>query len=297
MPLILVLAIVVTLLFASNFKNLGLSFWSLNYNFNPLDEGSSTYGVGIFAIGTALTAGIALLLATALSLAIAISITVYLPPIASRPLTILTNLLAGIPSVVYGIWGYVILAPYFGATLEPTLRNLIGFIPGFGGPASELGGGTGMLLAIFVLAIMIIPLTSAVMRESLRNVPKDMLDAGLALGATRWEVTRRLRFPSARRGLWGAIFLGFGRAIGEAVAVAMLIGASPQIPPSLYGGSTTIASFIFYQLDSAFTYPTLLDALVEFALVLLVISVIVNVIGQRATRSDQTTTEIGIRGA
>lgn len=285
LPLVLVGAIVVVLLAASGLKNFGWSFWSFNYLFNPLTD-SGSFGIGVFAVGTAITAVMALFFAGLLSLAIAISLTVYLPPIASRPLAILTNLLAGIPSVVYGIWGYVILAPYFGSTLEPTLQNVIGFIPGFGGGAAETAGGTGLLLAVFILTIMVIPLTAAIMRESLRNVPKDLVEAGLALGATQWEVTRQVRFRVARGGIWGAAFLGFGRAIGEAVAVAMLIGASVQIPSTIYGGSTTIASFIFYQLDSAFTYPTLLQALVEYALVLLAIAVIVNVVGQRATRSD-----------
>lgn len=285
LPLALVAAIVIVLLYASELKNFGWSFWSFNYLFDPLTD-SGSFGVGIFAAGSAITATLALILAGLLSLAIAISLTVYLPPIASRPLTILTNLLAGIPSVVYGIWGYVILAPYFGFTLEPTLQNVIGFIPGFGGTRVDTAGGTGLLLAIFILTIMVIPLTTAIMRESLRNVPRDLVEAGLALGATQWEVTRQVRLKVARGGLWGALFLGFGRAIGEAVAVAMVIGASIQIPSTIYGGSTTIASFIFYQLDSAFTYPSLLQALVEYALILLAIAVIVNVVGQRATHSD-----------
>ncbi len=292
LPLVLVAAIVIVLLYASELRNFGGSFWSLNYLFDPLTD-SGSFGVGIFAVGTAITAIMALIIAGALSLAIAISLTVYLPPIASRPLTILTNLLAGIPSVVYGIWGYVILAPYFGSTLEPTLQNVIGFIPGFGGTRADTAGGTGLLLAVFILTIMVIPLTTAIMRESLRNVPKDLVEAGLALGATQWEVTRRVRFSVARGGLWGALFLGFGRAIGEAVAVAMVIGASVQIPSTFYGGSTTIASFIFYQLDSAFTYPSLLQALVEYALVLLAIAVVVNVVGQRATHSDMIAAATG----
>ena len=285
LPLAFVVAIVVVLLDASELRNFGASFWSLTYNFDPLND-TGVFGVGIFAIGTALTAVLALVFAGLLSLAIAISLSVYLPPLASRPLAMLTNLLAGIPSVVYGIWGYVFLAPYFGQTLEPNLQHFLGFIPGFGGTAADTSGGTGLLLSIFILTIMVIPLTAAIMRESLRNVPKDLVEAGLAVGATPWEVSRRIRFRVARGGLWGAMFLGFGRAIGEAVAVAMLIGASIQIPPTIYGGSTTIASFIFYQLDSAFTYPTLLQALVEYALILLVIAVIVNIVGQRATHSD-----------
>ncbi|EQD34866.1 phosphate ABC transporter, inner membrane subunit PstC, partial [mine drainage metagenome] len=142
--------------------------------------------------------------ASSLSLAISIALTVYLPRRLSRVLTTLTDLLAGIPSVVYGIWGFVVLAPYFASTVEPNLRNALGWLPGFGGPESAIGGGTGLLLGIFILTLMVIPLTTAVMRESLRSVPRDVVEAGLALGATPWEVVRRVRLRVARRGTLGA---------------------------------------------------------------------------------------------
>jgi len=294
-PLGILGVIVLVLVVASGLRNFGASFWSLNYNFIPNDPAGSSWGIGVFLIGTGITAGLALVLASALSLALAISITVYLPPIPSRLLTILTNLVAGIPSVVVGIWGFVILAPYFGLTLEPTLRNAIGWVPGFGGPLSDIGPW-GLLLAIFILTIMIVPLTTALMRESLRSVPRDMVEAGLALGATRWEVVRRVRLRYARRGLWSAVLLGFGRAIGESVAVAMVIGAVPRFPSSLYAPSTSVASFIFYQLDSAFFYPDLLKLLVEYALVLLALAVVINLFAQRLTQVElATATTVGLQ--
>jgi phosphate transport system permease protein len=292
-PLILVGLVAIVLLYASGLHDFGGSFWSFNYNFIPGDPSASSWGIGTFVVGTALTAGLALVLATALSLALSISIVVYLPTIPSRVLTVLTNLLAGIPSVVYGIWGFVILAPYFGFTLEPTLRSVIGWLPGFGGPASEIGPW-GILLAVFILTIMIIPLTTALMREALWSVPRDLVEAGLALGATRWEVARRVRMHSARLGIASAILLGFGRAVGESVAVAMVIGAVPKLPLSVYSESTTIASFVFYQLDSAFLYPDLLELLVEYALFLLLIAVGVNLLAQRLTRAEiATATTVG----
>ncbi len=304
-PLILVGAVVVVLLFASGLRlftawalpyNFGPSFWGTYYNFLPGDPNGSSWGIGTFVVGTAITAGLALALATLLSLALSISIVVYLPSLPSRVLTILTNLLAGIPSVVYGIWGFVVLAPYFSLSLEPSLRDVIGWIPGFGGPASQIGPN-GLLLSIFVLTIMIIPLTTALMRDALRSVPHDLVEAGLALGATRWEVIRRVRMRTARLGIGSAILLGFGRAVGESVAVAMIIGAVPRLPLSLYSASTTQASFIFYQLDSAFTYPFLLTFLVEIALVLLLITLIVNVVAQRLTKVEiATATTVGAGG-
>ena len=287
-PLLLIALVVGVLLYASDLYNFGPSFWSFTYNFLPPTGAGSSWGIGTFVVGTAVTAGLALLLATLFSLALSISIVVYLPTIPSRVLTILTNLLAGIPSVVYGIWGFVILAPYFSLTLEPNLRDVIGWLPGFGGPASEIGPN-GILLAVFILMIMIIPLTTALMREALRNVPKDLIDAGLALGATRWEVARRVRMRTARLGIGSAILLGFGRAVGESVAVAMVIGAEPKLPVSLYSASTTQASFIFYQLDSAFFYPSLIKFLVEIALVLLLITLVVNIAAQMFSRTEVAT--------
>ncbi len=286
-PLFLLAFVGGVLLWASELHNFGTSFWGTYWNWIPPGPGSS-YGIGYFALGSVLTAGLAILLATILSLAMAISIVVYLPPIASRVLTLFTDLLAGIPSVVFGIWGFVILAPYFGRTLEPSLRDALFWIPGFGGPEYAIGGGTGILLAVFVLTIMVIPITTAVMRESLRAVPHSAVEAGLALGATRWEVVRRVRMPMARQGISGALFLGFGRAIGESVAVAMLIGATPQLPPSLYAGGYTIASYILDQQDSAFVYPILLQVLVEFALVLLLITLAVNLVGHWLTRDQRS---------
>lgn len=288
MPFALVAAVVAVLLYASGLHNFGPSFWGFNYNFIPQSPSQSSWGIGTYLAGTAVTAGLALLLATLLSLALALSMVVYLPPIPGRVLAMVTNLLAGIPSVVYGIWGFVVLAPYFGLTLEPSLHDALGWLPGFGGPLSAIGPW-GSLLAVFVLTIMIIPLTTALMRESLRSVPHDLVEAGMALGATRWEVARRIRLRSASLGIWSAILLGFGRAVGESVAVAMVIGAVPRLPPSLYAPSTTLAAFLFYQLDSAFTYPSLLNLLVEFALVLMLIAVGVNILAQRLTHSEVAT--------
>ncbi len=289
MPLLILGAVVAVLLIASGLKDFGLTFWGFQYRFVPGEPDASSWGIGVFLVGTFLTASLSLILATALSLALAISSVVYLPPLPGRLLSMVTNLLAGIPSVVYGIWGFVVLAPYFGLTLEPSLRDVLGWLPGFGGPSSDIGPW-GTLLAVLVLTIMIIPLTTALMREALRSVPRDLVEAGLAVGATRWEVVRRVRLPVARNGLWSAVLLGFGRALGESVAVAMVIGGtSIALPPNLYASTTTVASFIFSQLDSALIYPNLFVLLVEFSLVLLVVAVVVNLVAQRFTRVELAT--------
>ncbi len=288
LPLILIGVVTAVLLYASHLHNFGATFWGIYYNFIPNDYAGSSWGIGTYVLGSALTAGLSLILATALSLAISISIVAYLPSLPGRILTIVTNLLAGIPSVVVGIWGFVIVGPYFGLTVEPALRDVLFWIPGFGGPTSAIGAW-GILLAVFLLMVMIIPLTTALMRDALSNVPRELVDAGLALGSTRWEVTRRVRMRYARLGLWSAILLGFGRAIGESVAVAMVIGGVPKVPGSLYSQSTTMAAFIFYQLDSALVLPDLLTFLVEIALVLLVITVVVNVLAQILSHTEVAT--------
>ncbi|MDE1837046.1 MAG: phosphate ABC transporter permease subunit PstC [Euryarchaeota archaeon] len=288
-PLVVLGAVIAVLVIASGLKDFGWTFWGFQYRFVPGEPEASSWGIGVFLVGTFLTAGLSLVLATLLSLALAISSVVYLPPLPGRLLSMVTNLLAGIPSVIYGIWGFVVLAPYFGMALEPSLKDVLGWLPGFGGPDSAIGPW-GTLLAVFILTIMIIPLTTALMRESLRSVPRELVEAGLALGATRWEVVRRVRMRVARNGLWSAVLLGFGRALGESVAVAMVIGGtSIALPPSLYASSTTVASFIFSQLDSALLYPDLFILLVEFSLVLLGIAVVVNLVAQRFTRVELAT--------
>jgi phosphate transport system permease protein len=280
LPAIFLIAIVITLIEASKYSLVPGLFGSV-WNPDPTNPALSTYGVAYFAVGSLITSTIALALAMVLSIALALSLAIFLPSVVSRLLTPVTDLLAGIPSVVYGIWGYVVLAPYFSTVIDPGLAHWLGWLPGFSANPTEYAGGVGLILAIFVLTIMVVPLTTALIRDSLRAVPRDLVESGLALGATRWEVARRVQLRYARNSIPSALLLGFGRAVGETVAVAMVIGNEVKLPDSIFSGSSTIASLLITQTDSALQYPELLQALVEIALILLAISIAVNLIGLR----------------
>lgn len=281
LPLVLLAAVVAVLVYASRLEYFGLSFWGPNWSPNELNPGQASYGVLYFAIGTGITSAFAVLFALALSLGLAISLVFYLPPSVARVLTLFVDLLAGIPSVVYGIWGYVVLAPFFSRSVYPGMTQYLGWIPGFSADPAEVAGGTGVMLAVIVLTFMVVPLTTALVRDSLRSVPKDLEESGLALGGTRWEVVRRVYLPHARRGIYSAVLLGLGRALGETVAVFMVIGNEVRLPPTIYSGTSTIATLLVGQFDAAFAYPDLLRALIEIALVLFLITLAVNLIGRR----------------
>ena len=219
-----------------------------------------------------------------IGLGLAIASTAYLPRAISRILDPFVDLLAGIPSVVYGIWAYVIIAPFFGGMFNPWLAGHIGFIPGFQGPVPSTGG-RGLPISIFILTLMALPITTLLIRDSLRSVPKDLWESGLALGATRWEVTRHVAIPCASRGIFSAALLGFGRAFGETVAVAMLIGTAATIPKTFYGTTSTIPATMFELLDGAYGDPHLLAALADMGIVLLAITLTVNILGRRLISS------------
>jgi phosphate transport system permease protein len=284
-PLALTIAIVGVLVEASHLENFG--WWFFTFNFDH-------FGILIFVVGSFLTAVPALAVAMLAGLGIAIASTTYLPKLLSSVFDPFVDLLAGIPSVVYGIWGYWVLGPYLNAHLYPWTILHLSRIPGFGRPTYSSGVGDGLLLAIIILTLMILPITTLLMRDALRSVPRDLWESGLALGATRWEVTRKVALPYARRGVWGAAFLGFGRAIGETVAVAMVIDQASRLPSTVYSGTSTMASLIITTIDSAFYLSasgvTYLHFLTELALVLLAITLAVNLTGRWIVR--RTFTEV-----
>jgi phosphate transport system permease protein len=248
---------------------------------NPVAD---QFGALPFIWGTIFSSAVALLIAVPLSLGLAIFLSELAPGWLAGPVSFLTELLAAIPSVVYGLWGIFVLVPWLRTDVEPFLKRALGFLPFFQGPTY----GLGMLAAGLVLAIMVVPYISAVSREVLNAVPVSQREASLALGATKWETTRQVVVPFARSGIIGAVLLGLGRALGETMAVTMVIGNTPEISLSLFRPANTMASVIANEFAEA-AGDVYLGALMEIGLLLLLITLIVSVIARllvwRVTRA------------
>lgn len=242
--------------------------------FAPTD----TYGAAPLIEGTLLTSAIALLLGVPVSLGIAIFLSEEAPGWLRTPLAALVELLAAVPSVVYGLWGLFVLVPLMRTTIEPGLQTILGGVPGSATVlASQGSGGQGILTAGIILAIMVIPTISAISREAMAAVPRAQREAALAIGATKWETTRTAVVPFASSGIIGGIILGLGRALGETMAVTMTIGNhSNGLPTSLFGQGQSIASGIANGLNNT-AYPLERTALIEAGLVLLAVTLAVNV--------------------
>lgn len=234
---------------------------------NPI---KGEFGALPFIYGTVVSSIIALLIAVPLSLGVAVFLVELAPLRLARPVAFLVELLAAIPSVVYGLWGIFVLAPFLREHIEPFLARWFGWLPFFQGSIT----GIGMLTGGIILAIMITPIISAVVRDVLAAVPVSQREAALALGATRWETTRVV-LANAASGIAGAIILGLGRAIGETMAITMVIGNRPEISASLFEPSYTIASVIANEFTEA-TGDLYLNALVEIGLILFVVTFIIN---------------------
>ncbi|WP_406677777.1 phosphate ABC transporter permease subunit PstC [Moorella sp. ACPs] len=239
------------------------------------DPVHGSFGSLPLVYGTIVSSLIALIIAVPLSLGIAIYLAELAPQWVRAPVSFLVELLAAIPSVVYGLWGIFVLVPWIRTSLEPLLHRFLGWLPFFQGTFY----GFGMLAAGIILAIMIIPTISAVSREVLLAVPNSQREAMLALGATRWETIKMAVLPYGRSGLLGAVILGLGRAIGETMAVTMVIGNRPQISPSVFELAQTIASIIANEFSEAFD-DLHLSALVMAGLVLFIVTLLLNIIAR-----------------
>ena len=237
------------------------------------DPVSGNYGAVPFIYGTLVSSFIALILAVPLAVAVAVFVTEMCPRPLRKPIAYATEVLAAIPSVIYGLWAYFILVPLFRAYIQPWCMRYLGWSGLFDGPPY----GVGMLTAGTVLAIMIIPIISSITREVLSVVPQHQREAALALGATRWEMVRVAVLRNARAGIVGAIILGLGRALGETIAVTMVIGNNPQIVKSLLAPGYTMASVIANEFAEA---PDDLyrSALMEVGLALFIVTIIVNIL-------------------
>jgi phosphate transport system permease protein len=228
------------------------------------------FGALPFIYGTVVSSLIALLISVPFSLGIAVFLVEQAPHYLARPIGFLVELLAAIPSVVYGLWGIFVLAPFLRVHVEPPLGRWLGWLPLFQGSIT----GIGLLTGGIILAIMVTPIISAVVRDVLAAVPGSQREAALALGATKWEMIRVVLVNGAP-GIAGAVILGLGRALGETMAVTMVIGNRPEISTSLFAPSYTIASAIANEFTEA-TDDLYLSALVELGLILFLVTFIVN---------------------
>jgi len=238
------------------------------------DPYAEHFGALPMIFGTIVSSILALLIAVPLGIGVAVFLSELSPLWLERPLSFLTELLAGIPSIIYGLWGIFVLVPWLRDDVEPFLQKAFPGVPLFEGTPY----GFGMLAAAIILSIMILPIISSISRDVLRSVPRAQREAAYGLGATKWEVTR-IVLGNAKSGLLGATMLGLGRAIGETMAVTMVIGNRPEISASLLDPAYTMASVVANEFTEA-TSMLYLSALIELALVLFIITIIVNVLAR-----------------
>lgn len=241
-------------------------FWTRTWD--PIFD---NFGAAPFIYGTLVTSAIALVIAVPLGLAAAIFLSELAPRKVSDAISFLIDLLAAVPSVIYGLLGIFIVVPLMRTTLGPAIKSVLGFTPLFSGP----NYGVGFLTAGIVLAIMVVPFIISVSREVLLTVPREQREAAMALGATRWESTWQAVVPWARTGIMGSVFLALARALGETMAVTMVIGNDPKITASLLAPGYTIASVIANEFTEA-TGDLYLSALIELGLVLFLMTFILN---------------------
>jgi phosphate transport system permease protein len=244
-------------------------------DWNPV-EGREAYGALPYILGTLITAGIAMIIGVPISIGIAMYLSEMAPRTVRTPLSFMIELLAAVPSVIYGLWGLFVFRFYMKDWIEAPLSNTLGFLPIFAGRPF----GLDILTAGVILAIMIIPTVSAVSREVMLAVPNAQREAAYAIGATKWEVFRRAVIPYARSGLFGASILGLGRAVGETMAVTMVIGnavGAAALPTSLLQPGQTMASIIANEFNEADPFSLHPAALIAIGLVLFIVAMAINV--------------------
>ncbi|MEO6875081.1 MAG: phosphate ABC transporter permease subunit PstC [Opitutaceae bacterium] len=244
------------------------------------DPVADEYGALPFIFGTLVSSLIALLIAVPLGVATALFLTEMAPIKLRQPVITVVEMLAAVPSVIFGLWGIFVMIPYLRDHVFPFLQHWLGFLPLFRGPIY----GVSMLAGGIIVAIMILPIITSVSREILRSVPDLQREAAYALGATHWEVIRIAVLSYARRGLFGAAVLGLGRALGETMAVTMVIGNRPEFSASLFAPGYTLASVIANEFTEA-TSGLYTSSLFELGLVLVVLTILVNAFAQIMLRT------------
>jgi phosphate transport system permease protein len=272
-----VLAIVALIVYELITKS-ALSWHAFGFKFfvrSEWDPVNDQFGALPFVYGTIVSSILALVIAVPLAIGVAVFITEMCPRWLRGPLAFTTELLAAIPSVIYGLWAIFVLVPLLRVYVEPFLGKYLGWSGLFEGTPY----GIGMLAAGIILAIMVVPIVSSITREVMTAVPQQQREAVLALGATRWEMIRTGVLRNARAGIMGGVILGLGRALGETMAVTMVIGNRPEIAKSLFAPGYTMASVIANEFSEA-TGDLYLSSLVEVGLALFIVTIIVNIIAQ-----------------
>lgn len=269
--LLLLIALLLAIDSRLTWETFGLSFVT-GTTWDPV---AGIYGALPFIVGTIEAAAIAVVLASPIGILTAIYLSELAPRRLATPLTFVIELLAAIPSVVIGLWGVFVLAPFLRDTVEAWIVSVFGWIPFLGGPTY----GVGLFSAGVILAIMILPTIVTISREVIQAVPGSQREAMLALGATRWETIGRAVIPFARSGIIGAVILGLGRALGETMAVTMVIGNKDEIPTGLFGQAQTIASKIATTFNEA-SVGLQTSSLIALGLVLLVMTIVMNIVAR-----------------
>jgi phosphate transport system permease protein len=262
-------------------SRLSISTFGLSFVWHETwDPVHNNFGAGTLLYGTVVSSIGALILATPIAIGIALFLSELAPRGIRGPVTALVETLAAIPSVVIGLWGILVLAPILRDHVDPALHSALGFIPLFGPPGTY---GSNVFTAIIVLTIMILPIIASISRELFLAVPAELKEGALGIGTTRWEMIRGVVFPYARGGVAAAMVLGLGRAIGEAIAVALVIGAVTKISINLFNPGYSLAGIIANNAQGA-SSGLELSSLIYCALILLVFSIIVNLFAQFIVR-------------
>jgi phosphate transport system permease protein len=255
----------------------GLPFlWTKEWN--PPKE---IFGAATFIAGTFTVTILALIFAIPLSIGVGVFLEEYCPAFLRGFFTIIVEILAGIPSVVFGVWGVLTIVPWLRQSIEPFFEKHFSYIPFL---KVEENIGYGILAASIVVTFMILPIIASITKDSLASVPKITKDGALAMGATRLDVIRDVSLPHAYKGIYGGIVLGFGRAVGETIAVVLLIGNQVVIPKSIFGVGYTISAVLANTFTFAVISPIYASAEVELALILLLVSLIINLIGRNVLK-------------
>ncbi|MCL5790313.1 MAG: phosphate ABC transporter permease subunit PstC [Candidatus Thermoplasmatota archaeon] len=272
----------------SGFSFFTTYLWDPGFQYQPpilvhgvLAPPGAQFGLDLFLLGTISTSLLAIIIAFPISFLITINVELYLPSRIKKFMISMIELFAGIPSVVYGLWGIVVLEPILFKNVEPWMARHLSFIPGFGG---EVYSGAGLVASGIILSFMIIPIITSVIVNSFDSVPKEVKEGLFSLGATRWEVGKYLTTRFSRSSMVGGTLLGLGRALGETMAVLMVSGAIVNtLPTSFYSATNTMAAAITSLLDSALTDSTRMDlaALAALAVVLMGISLGVSLVGRK----------------